>query len=196
MGARGQPWEWLLFESAFHRQDVDDLISPIGTFPRPSFQNVGEVRQYGVELASEVSLLPPLRLSLAYTFSDFTFEDFVVNDSTNFTGNQLPGVPRHTYFGELRYQHASGAFGAVDVLTVSPFFFDDANTAKNLQYTVANLRAGFEGSLGGVRISPFLGINNLTDEEYSAFALINDVRQRFFNPLPGTNVYGGVGLTF
>lgn len=78
---------------------------------------------------------------------------------------------------------------------MSPFPFDNANTASNPQYTVMDLRLSYDGDLGGYRITPFLGINNLTDEEYSAFALINDARQRFFNPLPGTNVFGGVSFT-
>ncbi len=43
VGARAEPLPWLAFQVAVFRQDVRDFISPFGTFPNNSFQNVGKV---------------------------------------------------------------------------------------------------------------------------------------------------------
>nr|MBA2458503.1 TonB-dependent receptor [Gemmatimonadales bacterium] len=132
---------------------------------------------------------------LAYTYSDFTFEEF--NNGTNdFSENQLPGVPRHIFFGELRYRDGSGLYGAIELQSVTRFQVNDANTFSNPPYTVASARMGYDWDTGRFRLSPFLGVNNLSDERYSAFALINDTARRFFNPLPELSAYGGVGVTF
>jgi hypothetical protein len=106
-------------------------------------------------------------------------------------------VPRHTFWGELRYRDARGVYGGVELQTVGSFFTNDPNTFSNPPYTVLNARTGYEGlGTGRVRFAPFFGVSNVTDERYSAFALINDARSRFFNPLPGTSAYGGVEVSF
>lgn len=195
VGARGEPTERLSFEVAAFRQVVDDLISPVGTFPRNSFENVGEVDQLGIEVAGTVRLPAGVELYGMYTFTDFTIEDFRT-ETADFSGNTLPGVPDHTLFGELRWRHASGFTASADVQHVSSFWFDNANSGQNEPYTVVDLHARHEWNAGQVRLAPFLGVNNLTDETYSAFALINDTNRRFYNPLPGIHAFGGVAVTF
>jgi hypothetical protein len=39
-------------------------------------------------------------------------------------------------------------------------------------------------------------VKNLTNQKYSEFALINDTARRFYNPLPGTSVYGGLKVGY
>lgn len=195
VGARGEPGDLLSFEAAVFYQVVTDLISPVGTFPQNTFENLGEVEQLGLELAGTVRLPRGFDLYGMYTFSDFTIEDFVT-DEADFSGNVLPGVPDHTLFGELRWRHPTGLSAAANVQHVSSFWFDNANTAENDPYTVVNLRAQGEWNLGQLRLAPFVGLNNLLDETYSAFALINDTQGRFYNPLPGIHAFGGVGVTF
>jgi iron complex outermembrane recepter protein len=195
VGARGQPFSWLTFESAAYRQLVHNLISPIGTAPNASFQNVGRVRQTGFEFGSEAAITSGLDLSLTYTFSDFIIEEFR-DGSLDFSGNELPGIPPHSLFGELSYRHRSGIGGALNAQHVTRTFADNANTATMPAYTVLNLRGNVQPRAGWRRIAPFFGVNNLTDERYSAFTLLNDQRQRYYNPLPGRHVYGGVAVTF
>lgn len=197
IGARGALWQDRIgFELALFHQDIENFISPFGTFPNNTFQNVGKVNQEGIEAGVSVSVVPAVTLGLSYTFSDFLFEEFN-NGVADFSDNRLPGVPRHTFHGELRYRDGRGLYSGVEVQSVGRFFTDDANTASNPPYTVLNARAGWEG-LGGSRFqfSPFIGVTNIADERYSAFALINDARSRFFNPLPGTSVYGGLEIGF
>jgi len=185
------------FDVAVFRQNVNDFISPFGTFPNNSFQNVGDVKENGIELSSIVTIVPRLVLTSSYTYSDFVFKRFN-NGISNFTGNRLPGVPKHSVYGELRYQLPIGVYGAIESQYVGRFFTNDANQFTNAPYSVTNLRFGYEHREGKrkLRFSPFLGINNIFDRRYSAFAIINDSARRFYNPLPSVNVYGGIGMSF
>ncbi len=197
VGARGGFFNRrLTFDTAIFRQNIRDFISPFGTFPNNSFQNVGEVKQNGFELSTQLQVIPRLALSTSYSFSDFTFASFN-NGISNFSGNRLPGVPKHQLYGELRYTSLLGIYGAVESQYVGRFFVNDANNAVNPPYSVTNLRFGYERENGRkLRFSPFIGVNNIFDRKYSAFALINDALRRYYNPLPGINVYGGLGITY
>lgn len=196
-GARGGLFrERLTFDLAVFHQTIRDFISPFGTFPNNSFQNVGRVGQNGLELSTRWQVVPRLSLTTSYTFSDFVFDEFN-NGVSNFTGNRLPGVPKHQLYGELRYTLPGGVYGSVESQYVGRFFVNDANTFDNAPYAVTGLHFGYDGRrLEKLRMAPFFGINNLLDRRYSAFALINDAARRFYNPQPGLSVYGGLGLTY
>ena len=196
IGARGAVIDGRLdFEVAAFRQDVQDLISPSGLFPNNSFQNVGQVRQYGLELGAHLHLIGGLTANLAYTYSDFTFQDFVSGTKT-FSGNKLPGVPDHMFAGELRYRHSSGIHAAVEVQAATPIYADNGNTFSVPRYTVFNASAGYDYQRGNLHLEPFVLLKNLTDQKYSQFALINDGAKRFYDPLPGISVYGGLKIGY
>lgn len=196
VGARGVVADGRVdFELAAFRQDVQDLISPVGLFPNNSFQNVGQVRESGVEVGAHLRLLRGLTAGLAYTFSNFKFQDFV-SGTTVFSGNRLPGVPDHMWAGELRYRHESGVHAAVEVQASSPVYADNANSASVPRYTVLNASAGYDYERGSLHLEPFLLVKNATDQRYSQFALINDSGKRFYNPLPGLSLYGGLKIGY
>ena len=194
VGARGALFQRATFELALFKQLVKNQINPVGTFPNNSFENVGQVDQKGVEVGSQIQIGGGLGLAATYTYSDFTFRDYVVG-TLDYRGKELPGVPRHTGFAELKYR-GHGLLAAVEAQRTGRFPFNNVNDAFNEQYTVANARLSFDAALGSRHLAPFLGVNNLFNEKYSAFALINDATRRFYNPLPGTNAYGGVRVDF
>ena len=196
VGARGSfVDDRLAFEIAGFRQDIHDLISPIGLSPNNSFENVGQVREYGIELGAHLQIIRGLTAGLTYTFSDFKFEDFV-SGTTVYSGRKLPGVPDHMFAGELRYRHESGIHATFDVQAASPIYADNANSFSVPRYTVFNASAGYDYGRGNFRLEPFILVRNLTNQKYSQFALINDTARRFYNPLPGASVYGGMKIGY
>ena len=196
VGARGTVVDGRIdFEVAGFRQDVHDLISPSGAFPNNSFQNVGQVQEYGLEIGARLHLVRGLTAGLAYTYSNFKFQDFV-SGTTVYSGNKLPGVPDHMWAGELRYRHDSGLHAAAEVQAASPIYADNANSFSTPRYTVFNASAGYDFERGSFRMEPFILVKNLTNQRYSEFALINDTAKRFYNPLPGTSVYGGLKIGY
>ena len=69
---------------------------------------------------------------------------------------------------------------------------DTLNT-RAAPWWVTNVRVGWDGKVGGMRLAPFLGINNAFNHLYVSSVVINAARDRFYEPAPGRNVY--LGLT-
>ena len=190
------------FEAVVFRQSLRD--QPVNvSFARPApatgqfaaLVNAAEVRQWGVETGAQIVLTSALTLAGTYTYSDFAYTRYVAG-TNDFTGNALPGIPRHNAFAELRYRDARGLTGGVEVQSVGQFFLTDANTVTNPAYQVVNLRLGWERALGAAQVSPFVAVNNLLSEEYSSQPQINAALGRYFNPLPGANFSAGLRVNW
>ncbi|NIR44027.1 MAG: TonB-dependent receptor, partial [Gemmatimonadetes bacterium] len=113
----------------------------------------------------------------------FEFEGFVTDDG-DFSGNEVPGIPPHQLHGRLAWSHASGLSARVEVTAVDGFFVDNENAVRNDPYAVTDLRFAYDARVGGLAITPFLGIDNVTDERYSPSVVVNAFGGRFFEPAP------------
>ncbi len=188
------------YELSLFTIDVEDeLISfELATQPgRNFFSNAGKSTRKGVEISFVSEPVEGLRISVAYTYSDFQFDEFLDDNGNDFSGNALPGIPDDLLRGEVAYRHPSGFYGVVDVLDVGDFFVNNANSAINDSYSVVNLRAGFANfRFGDWTLSPYVGINNLTDEQYAANVRINAFGGRYFEPAPERHLYGGLAIRY
>jgi iron complex outermembrane receptor protein len=197
-GFKGEVAARIRYDVAVFRIDVEDELVPFEQDERTFYENAGSSTRDGFEASLNALIGPGLTLNAAYTYSDFAFDEFVTRDGEDFSGNRLPGVPRHLLFTELQYRHDNGFYIIGDILRVSDFFADNANSEAGFidGYTVANLRLGGRLEAGNFSFSPFLGINNLFGEEYFSNVRLNAGFNRFFEPAPGTNVFGGVDLRY
>lgn len=157
--------------------------------------NAAEVKQSGVEAGAKFALTSALTVAGTYTYSDFSFSRYVAG-TNNFSGNELPGIPKHNGFLELRYQDSRGLTGGLEYQSVGKFYVNDANTAENDAYSLVNLRAGWARPLGRTEFAPFVAVNNLFSEKYSSQPQINAGAGRFFNPLPGINYAMGLKISW
>jgi iron complex outermembrane receptor protein len=188
----------LRYDVALFRVEVDDELVPFEKPDQPErsfFRNAGRSTRNGLEVGLGVEPLPGLVAELAYTFSDFTYDRYQTPAGI-FDGNQIPGIPRNQLFGEISYRHPSGFFAAWGALYVDNFFVGDANTVRNGAYWVSDLRVGHRFRLGRFAITPFAGVNNLFDREYNGNVRINAARERYFEPAPGRNLYGGLSFRY
>ena len=133
---------------------------------------------------------------MAYTWSDFTFDRFRDREGNRFDGNRIPGVPDNQFHVGLDYRHPDGFYAGWDLLYAESFFADNANTVKSDSYKLSGLRAGYTHKWHGLEISPFVGINNLLDEEYFDNVRLNAGFGRYFEPAPERNYYGGISLRY
>ncbi len=142
-------------------------------------------------------LLNPSRLTLrqAYTLSDFSFSDDPV-----YGHNTLPGVPPQFYQAELRYDHSSGFFAAVNTQISSSYFADYANTLKTNPYALLGAEIGYAPPKG--HWETYLEFKNITDQRYAS--AVSPVYNANGNPngpaifYPGNafGIYGGVAVHF
>lgn len=138
--------------------------------------------------------MPGLEAGVAYTYSDFTFDQFRDRGGTRLDGRRIPGIPEHLLNLHLRRGWPSGAFLSGSARLVGPFFADNENFTRVGGYAVADVRAGFERSFGAWNLSAHAGINNLLDKRYNANVRINAGGGRFFESAPGRNFYAGITL--
>lgn len=198
VGARGQVGR-LNFEVAAYRQRTNNLIVNQG-FLRPppltgqfsAVVNAGKVDQSGLELGATLRPFTGMQMTGTYTFSDFTYRDFVSGGQV-VTGHRLPGVPTHEIFAGVNYRTTGGLSASFDVQRVGRFFLDDLNTASNEPSVIANLRLGYRlGLTRGLELSPWVGLQNLRDRIYVSQTRPNAAAGRYFNPLPGLTLLAGV----
>ena len=178
--------------------DIEDQL--IGFEPegieRTFFENAGSSTHRGIEASLAALAAPGLLVSLAYTYTNFEFDDFQTG-ADDFSGNVVPGVPPHQFHGELSYTHSSGLSGAVEVTAVDEFNVDNANENTNDGYTTVDLRFGYSSDdLSGFRITPFIGIDNIFDVRYNSSITVNAFGGRFFEPAPGRNSYIGLRVQY
>jgi len=199
VGVRGQIGRRVTFEASAYRQHTNDLIVSQSFLRLPpltgqftAFVNAGKVDQNGVELGATLRPLTGMQITGSYTFSDFTYRDFVTGGQT-FSGRTVPGVPAHNLFAELSYLTGHRVSMTFDIQRVGRFFVNDLNTASNEPSLVANLRAGYDLNVRrDFKVSPWVGLMNLRDKVYVAQTQPNAAAGRYFNPLPGLTFLAGV----
>ena len=205
VGLRGGIGDAQRYEVAVFTIDVEDELigREIPTSPgRFSFANAGETSRDGVEFSWIASPTDRIQTTVSYTYSDFTYTRFVENitiadpDGVDRSGNVIPGTPENLLFAEFSYRAPRGWFVAADAIYVDEQFGDSANTVVIPDYTLANLRMGYELELDSLVLSPFIGVNNLSDETYTANARINAAANRYFEPGPGRTGYGGIAVNW
>ncbi|KMN08630.1 ligand-gated channel [Pseudomonas helleri] len=127
----------------------------------------------------------------AYTLNDFHYE----NDPL-FKKNELPGLPKHIYQGELQYQFANGLYAGVNVRTASSTAVDYANSFYAPSYTLWGARFGFDDP--GKTWQVYLDLKNLTNKAYvTAVAPSYDVQGKDTAVLyPGDGFGAFTGVTY
>jgi len=181
--------------AAFHLQ-IDNEVLPTGTgFPQGTFDNAGKTIHNGLEMSLGVDLTKDLDLRLGYTYSDFTFDKFV-NATGDFSGNDIPGIPPHRLSLSLLYRNPYGFGAGVNWRFVDKFFAEDANEVVNDSFQSTNLHVSYEHAVKNLKFSVLGGVNNVFDEEYVDYVVINDGFGGYFYPSPKRNYLGNVSLSW
>ena len=171
------------------RAEIEDEIF----FDATTFSNTNhpETLHQGVEIGGKVDLFARLTLYGNYTYTKATFE------KDPFNGNDVPAVPRHKgNLGFRVYNLLEGLMLSVDYNYVGSSYAisDQANMFEKVDqyYTIdARLTYGWKG------LKAFVGVNNLTDQEYTEYAAIGGMPTTLkLYPAPERNWVGGLEFTF
>ena len=192
IGARGLIGGRVYFDIAGFIMEVEDEVVSVSNIGNRSFFQNTDTDRNGIEASVVVDIVDGLQLTASYTYSDFEFDSFPTNLAAE--GKMLPGIPENQFFAELAYNHDSGFYLSWDILAVDDLAVNNTNSVISDSYEVSNLRAGHTMQLGGIELSPFIGINNLFDTKYMSNLRLNGFGGRVFEPAPTLNVYGGVSL--
>lgn len=177
--------------------NIDGELVPYEVPSQPErdfFRNAGRSRRYGLELDWQTYLLSGLRWSGAVTLMQAEYEQYTTPQG-NFDGKAEPGIPDVLVYQELFYRHPIGAYAGFEIFAVDSYPVNDANTASAPGYIRLTLRGGYEAQIGRWRLGPFVGFDNLLDQNYDGTVRVNATGGRYFEPAPGFNVYGGLTVS-
>jgi iron complex outermembrane receptor protein len=193
VGARGQAARGVSYSVALFLGRIKDAIVQTGEIGgRAFFGNTGRTHNDGAEVGLTITPVTGLTLSGAYTYARYRFA------SGAFDGNRLPGVPEHYWRLGLRTALPRGFFLDADHTLSSSLVADDANTIYVDAWGagITNARLGWQGDVGSVALSPFLGVNNLWDRRYIGSVTLNGLGGRVFEPAPRRVVYLGAEIGY
>jgi iron complex outermembrane receptor protein len=169
------------------------------------FRNAGSTDQKGVELSLDYVLVrnqnaffQELKLNHAFTGHYFSFGEYE-SGGNDFSGNQLTGVAPNTLVNILDIRTKPGFYLNFTHQYVDAIPLNDANTVFQDSYNLLGSRIGWRNTLGSRwDVEAYGGVDNLLDEQYSLGNDLNAFANRFFQPAPGINFYGGlkVGLRY
>ena len=196
LGTRGALDGRLSYSLALYQADVrGELIPYPDSLQRVFYRNAGSARHRGVELGLDARLFPGLDLGGAWTHSTFRYVHYTVGTSV-LDGRALPGVPADWLRLTLRLRPAAarGAWLEYEESYSSRYYVNDTLSTRTSPWWAANVRVGWEGTAGKVRIAPFLAVNNLYNRLYVGSVTINAAGGRYYEPAPARNVYVGFSL--
>ncbi len=194
-GARGTvPAAGLGYEVTAYVARVENALIPFqGPTDETFFRNAGRVSRSGAEIRLDWLPLASLSGTLALTFQNFRFDDFVV-DSVDFAGNREPGVPERLLYANISYTAPIRLRIEADFRWVDAYYVNDANTATNWAWTSLDFRALLDRKVGEVRLQPYLGIDNIFDVRYNGSVIPNGFGGRYYEPAAGRQFFTGLAV--
>ena len=184
------------YDVAFFSVRVRDELVPYDEGGRTFYQNAGDTNRDGIELALGWQLADQWRLDSALTLARYEFDEFAT-PSERFDGNRIPGLPEQTWVNQLTWENLDERFATIETEYVGDLVADNANETAVDSYWLVNLRVGDGWQLSPqTRLSAYVGLRNLLDEEHYSNVRLNGTFGRFYEPAPGRSVYGGLELSF
>lgn len=161
------------------------------------YVNAGSTSQKGVETSINYPLFMSKRwmesstLWFNHTFHHFQYKNFV-KDTVRFSGNALPGVPRHVVASGFDFLTRRGYLATVHYFFNARVPLNDANAVYANEYHLVGVKVGFQKRFGNTRVKLFAGADNLLDQKYSLGNDINGFGGRYFNAAAGRNYYAAL----
>ena len=185
-----------------YRMKMEDMLVPFQTDNADSeetyFRNVGVALNRGIEWIIKFKPTRYFGLQYAYTYSNFEFVDYTLNQ-VQLSGNRVPGLPPHRTYASAKYYLNSRFYVSIDLEAVSRYYANDYNGPLvngsdeeynyfNKGYRRTDLRLSY--SLGKGQI--FVGINNIFNVRYNGSIVPNAFGNRFFEPAAGRVLFLGL----
>ncbi|MFY0256309.1 TonB-dependent receptor [Chitinophaga sp. 30R24] len=168
------------------------------------YTNAGGENQKGIELQGMWWLITPrqqgvlrgLKWQEGYTFSDFKFRDYV-SAGKSYSGNRLTGAPQHVLVNSILLQLPAAISLYTQHTFTSRIPLDDANSVYAGSYHLLQANITWKAPLHTrYGLSVRAGVDNLLNVRYSLGNDLNAMGNRFYNPAPGRNYFGGVAIRY
>ncbi len=128
---------------------------------------------------------------MSYAYNHYRFGRYE-SAGNDFSGNRLTGTAPHTLSTGLDFSEKHGFYLSPTINHQARLPLNDANTVEAPGYWTFAARGGWRHTLHRLDLDIFAGIENATNRRYSLGNDLNAFGNRYFQPAPGRNYYGGV----
>ena len=203
IGIRGKVWKnRLLFDITAYQFKLDNaIVRRLNNTGAEYFVNAGGTDQKGIEVYTEyilvqnnIAFIRTAKLWTSVTLNDFSFMDYSIDDK-DYSGNALTGVAKTIWSAGFDLSSASGLYLNTSFTQTSKLPLNDASSFYAPSYQVLLGRLGWKKEFNAFSIELFTGIDNALNQLYSLGNDINAFGNRYYNPAPGRNYYGGLIVT-
>jgi len=168
------------------------------------YLNAGEINQKGIEAAIWAYILAPnhnrfiqtMNLHSTVAYNHYRFGKYNVNGD-DFSRNKVTAVPDWVWTNTLimAFPKQFGFNLSHNFTSVMPL--NDANSVFSEKFHLIQAKGTWNWRLNNKQqLQFFAGVDNLLNEKYSLGNDINAFGNRFFNPAPIRNYYGGVKVIY
>lgn len=204
IGTRGQQgivsWDIALYRAELENEFLDLAVPGargLVTVTTNGDRTIHQGLEFGLDLRPFKAALEAqgqtLRLSAAYTFNDFTFDDDAINGD-----NQLAGVPRHVLIAEARFDQLDAFYLSTTLRWIPKGpWADFANTERAPGYETVQITAGVTLTDS---IEMFGSVENLFDTVFISNVTTNAnqslTNEAIYTPGQGRAFFGGLRARF
>lgn len=187
--------------AAFYYKLQDAIVRRVHDDDTEFFINAGGTDQKGIESqltleiikTKESGFIRHLQLNNSFTYSDFTFTDYI-NVKDDYSGNNLTGVPKQVIVSSLLAQfpysfHLYISHNHTDRLPVN-----DNNTTYAEEYDLVQCKISWITASNKWTLELFAGADNILNEKYSLGNDLNAVGGRYFNAAGERSFFAGLRL--
>jgi iron complex outermembrane receptor protein len=194
LGLRGK-YEDLTYNASVFQLDRQNYIGVIaGSYitsddpDESNYDNVGDMRSRGFELAVGSKKDEMVSFDLAYTYLDAKFTSYSLSQQmtvdpdgpyrpltatyqrVDLSGNQVPRTSKHTLNLRVDYRPIQKLTLTPELIVKSDYYADEVNAHKESGYEVVNLRAEYRYNES---LEIFAKIDNVLNRNYYEFVNIN-----------------------
>jgi iron complex outermembrane receptor protein len=208
VGVKAEPVrDWRVNAALFQARTSDEIAVQSNSGGRSTFQNVGQTKRRGMELALSGRMGDAWSTYAALTYLDATYGSSfqtctgpppcLAPNTTIPAGNRIPGIPRTAAYAELAWKHRPwGLETALELRHVGKIAVDDANTDFAPASTLFSFRLGLQQKVDRWTVREFVRVDNLADRKAVGSVIVNEGNQRFFEPAPGRTWLLGVSAAY
>ena len=148
IGTRGEFFKnKLQYQVAIYRLNIKNLLVSRRTALDEFIGiNAGETQHDGLELSLNYKVLETdgfmINSFMNYTLNNFIFKEFI-DDSNNFSGNDLTGVPSDIFNAGINFNSTLGFYGNINFQYVGSMPITDSNSFFSDDYKLINLKFGY-----------------------------------------------------
>jgi iron complex outermembrane receptor protein len=196
----------LYLEVALYRMQIKDLLvaQRVGNDQYIGV-NAGKTLHEGIEATLrynwQINAVFSLQPYAAASIGHYEFKEFI-NNGTDYSGNDLTGVPANKINAGLTVQTSFGIYLSSDFYYTGKIPLNDANSLYAPAYNLINVKGGYRLELfSGLIANISAGINNVADTHYAGMVLVNatgfgTVAPRYYYPGLPVNYYGNIAFSY